>query len=271
MDRMKEMKRTDGNLNVIALGLILGLLAAACGPGPTSTPEPPELATVSPPASYTPQAVSPMPTERSMETPPPGHIPPQEDLVVDQVVADLAARLEIASSAVEILALEDVVWPDASLGCPAPGKMYAQVETPGWLITLRAEDKTYSYHADQRGNYVLCQDGEPLEPLSQQEGHMHNQTVQQAIADLASRLDVAESQIELVSLEEVTWRDGSLGCPEPGRAYTQALVNGSRIVLEADDRQWHYHSGGGREPFLCLTPQEPLETGSEPGNGAGDY
>lgn len=262
------MKRT---LGLTGLGLGLAMVIAACGPASTPTAEPPERATVSPPASITPQPVSPMPTERPIGTAPPGHIPPQEDLIIDQVVADLAARLEVASSAVEIAAVEEVVWSDAALGCPRPDKFYAQIETPGWRITLRAEGEEYSYHTDERGNFVLCQDGQPLEPVIDEEGTMQNELVQHALADLAQRLDIPDGEIELVSFEEVTWRDGSLGCPQPGRAYTQALVNGSRIILEADGQRWHYHSGGGREPFLCMTPQEPLGEDAAPGDGAGDY
>jgi hypothetical protein len=79
--------------------------------------------------------------------------------------------------------------------------------------------------------------------------------VGQAKADLAKRLGVEAAQVTLVSSSEVTWPDGSLGCPEPGMNYTQALVPGSRIILEAAGKQYHYHSGGTRPPFLCENPQ----------------
>jgi hypothetical protein len=78
-----------------------------------------------------------------------------------------------------------------------------------------------------------------------------------AIKDLATRLDVAPAEIGVVSVEEVTWRDGSLGCPKPGFSYTQALVNGTQIVLTVNGVSFHYHSGGG-DPFYCANPQEPL-------------
>ncbi|TCO32396.1 hypothetical protein EV652_1042 [Kribbella steppae] len=79
--------------------------------------------------------------------------------------------------------------------------------------------------------------------------------VEQAKADLAKRLGVEAAQVTVVSSSEVTWPDGSLGCPEPGMNYTQALVPGSRIILEAAGKQYHYHSGGTRPPFLCTNPQ----------------
>ena len=75
-----------------------------------------------------------------------------------------------------------------------------------------------------------------------------------AKADLVKRLGVDPGQVTVVSSEEVTWQDGSLGCPEPGMHYTQALVNGTRTVLEAGGKQYHYHSGGARPPFLCENP-----------------
>jgi hypothetical protein len=82
--------------------------------------------------------------------------------------------------------------------------------------------------------------------------------IEQAKADLAGRLGVQPGQITLVSSEEVTWPDGSLGCPQPGMRYTQALVDGTRIVLAAGGKQYHYHAGGRRGPFLCTNPQPPV-------------
>lgn len=79
--------------------------------------------------------------------------------------------------------------------------------------------------------------------------------VEQAKADLAKRLGVDAAQVTVVSSEEVTWPDGSLGCPEPDMRYTQALVPGNRTVLEVNGTQYSYHSGANRPPFLCEHPQ----------------
>ena len=75
--------------------------------------------------------------------------------------------------------------------------------------------------------------------------------VRQAMEDLAGRLSIAIDQIEVVRTEAVTWRDSSLGCPQPGRQYMQVLQDGMLIVLRAGDRSYEYHSGGSRPPFLC--------------------
>lgn len=77
-----------------------------------------------------------------------------------------------------------------------------------------------------------------------------------AIADLAYRLGISGDEITLVAQEEVVWRDGSIGCPQPGMSYTQALVDGSRIELEVDGDQYSYHQAAGRAPFWCENPAE---------------
>ncbi len=78
----------------------------------------------------------------------------------------------------------------------------------------------------------------------------------EAVEDLAETLDLAAEDVRVVEVEEVTWRDGSLGCAEQGTFYTQALVDGQRIVLEVDGTRYEYHSGGGRSPFLCEDPTQ---------------
>ncbi len=75
--------------------------------------------------------------------------------------------------------------------------------------------------------------------------------VEQAKADLARRTGLATDQIAVLAAQSVTWPDGSLGCPQPGMAYTQVQVDGLLIRLRAGGRDYEYHSGGPRAPFLC--------------------
>jgi hypothetical protein len=82
--------------------------------------------------------------------------------------------------------------------------------------------------------------------------------IQSAIDDAARRVGVARASIEVLSAESVTWSDGSLGCPEPGMLYTQALVPGYRVVLRAGTTQLHYHSGRSGTPAYC-PPERAME------------
>jgi hypothetical protein len=75
--------------------------------------------------------------------------------------------------------------------------------------------------------------------------------IEAALDDAANRSTTARADIKVVSEEAVTWPDGSLGCPKPGMMYTQALVAGYRIVLQAGDQVLNYHSAARGKPVFC--------------------
>jgi hypothetical protein len=81
-----------------------------------------------------------------------------------------------------------------------------------------------------------------------------------AKSDLALRLGTAEG-IVVVTAEDVVWPDGSLGCPQPGMSYTQALVDGYRIELSDGTSLYPYHGAVDRDPFLCENVEEPGKSG----------
>ena len=78
-----------------------------------------------------------------------------------------------------------------------------------------------------------------------------------AIADLAGRLGVDRSTITVTRHEEVSWSDGSLGCPKPGFNYTQAITPGYLIVLTVNGLDYEYHGRPGGSPFYCAAPRPP--------------
>lgn len=78
-----------------------------------------------------------------------------------------------------------------------------------------------------------------------------------ALQDLQERFDVSSDDVTVVTVEEVTWRDASLGCPQKDMQYQQVLTPGTRIVLTDGDRTFNYHAGAGRDPFYCARPETP--------------
>jgi len=66
---------------------------------------------------------------------------------------------------------------------------------------------------------------------------------------------VGREQLVVVRAESVVWNDGSLGCPEPGMMYTQALVNGYWVVIEAAGRTYDFRVGSGGSFRLCPPSQ----------------
>ena len=59
------------------------------------------------------------------------------------------------------------------------------------------------------------------------------------------------TDVEVVSAEPVRWNDGSLGCPEPGRAYTQSLVDGYRVIVRVGDVELDYRVNGRGRFRIC--------------------
>jgi hypothetical protein len=74
------------------------------------------------------------------------------------------------------------------------------------------------------------------------------------VADAAARLGVDPSAVKIVSAHAETFSDGSLGCPEPGMLYTQAIVDGYQVVVEANGAQLDYRGSGPAQFRLCENP-----------------
>ncbi len=74
------------------------------------------------------------------------------------------------------------------------------------------------------------------------------------IEDAAHRTGADPATARIVRAEAVTWSDGSLGCPEPGMFYTQALVDGYWIVVELGGQTLDYRVGAHGAFRLCEVP-----------------
>lgn len=169
-------------MRYLAVLSLLGVVLVACGP--RSQPVPSTLSPKPTEGSPTSLLATPIPTEPEQEkspVPPPGTPTPtrseQErsplpkpgtsplatpsgspDRALEAAKEHLAAELDITPGQVEALTVEPVDWSDASLGCPEPGKVYAQVITPGYRVLLKAEEEKYELHTDESGrSVVICE------------------------------------------------------------------------------------------------------------------
>ncbi|MFE6648797.1 hypothetical protein ACFVJS_19690 [Nocardioides sp. NPDC057772] len=88
---------------------------------------------------------------------------PAEDPKVAAAIADLAKRQGVKSEEITVVSHDKVTWPDSSLGCPEPGKMYTTVLTDGVRVVLEAAGKTYAYHGGESGPVTYCEN--PQEPV----------------------------------------------------------------------------------------------------------
>jgi hypothetical protein len=66
-----------------------------------------------------------------------------------------------------------------------------------------------------------------------------------AVRDLSEKLAISPDLIVVAGSSEATWRDSSLGMPEPGKMYAQVLTEGFRVTLEACGKKYEYHFANG--------------------------
>lgn len=142
------------NLGLISLILLLAMAVACRG----ETPALPTPSASSPASTISRPTLQPTPSPtKAIVTPTPSlHAPcPSCASVEEEAKKALADWLGISSEKVEVIKVEEVEWPDTSLGCPEPGKAYLQVIVPGWKVVMRVDNKVYEYHYGG-GHGVLC-------------------------------------------------------------------------------------------------------------------
>jgi hypothetical protein len=120
---------------------------------PTPSPKPTVTPAAPPPDEQAKDDTNAGPTEAAHET---VDAVREADKVLAAATADLAERLGITEDGILARSVGRVLWPDTSLGCPEPDIMYAQVQTPGYIILLEVEGETYRYHTDDGGRVILC-------------------------------------------------------------------------------------------------------------------
>jgi len=127
---------------------------------PIGTPPAASETPVSPPVSVPVSQTSPIGNEVTPDmnvVPIPTPLDPALQKLVAQAQADLEQRLAIPIGQVELVAVQSVTWPDASLGCPQPGMGYLQVQVDGLLIRLSAGSRLYEYHSGGSRPPFLCE------------------------------------------------------------------------------------------------------------------
>lgn len=82
--------------------------------------------------------------------------PPALSGIIGLAITDLATTLGLDEDAVAVVLVEEVVWSDASLGCPQPGMSYAQVITDGMRIILQAGDALFDYRSGGTSEPFRC-------------------------------------------------------------------------------------------------------------------
>lgn len=88
-------------------------------------------------------------------------------------------------------------------------------------------------------------------------GAVPQAVVDSILEDAAQRTGADPATARVLRAEAVTWSDGSLGCPEPGMFYTEALVDGYWVIVELGGQTLDYRVGAHGAFRLCEQPEQP--------------
>ena len=79
---------------------------------------------------------------------------------------------------------------------------------------------------------------------------------------VASTLHVPVNEVTVLSVQEVTWADASLGCPESGKMYAQTLTPGYLVTTQVNGETQSVHMNDKGKGLICPPEQAqpPVET-----------
>jgi hypothetical protein len=140
----------------------------------------------------------------------------------------------------------------ASACAAAPGELQ---ETPGSQEAAATEPPADTATPPSREfptvkapELVPVDPGELITPVT---GEAPASLLEDIRADLAQRSGANQEDMLVIRDQAVTWSDGSLGCPQPGMMYTQALVPGYWVVLQVGDQEYDYRASERGHFVLC--------------------
>jgi len=149
---------------------------------------------------------------------------------VAQAKADLAGRLGIAVDQIAVQSVTPTEFPDASLGVPEPGQVYAQVITPGYIIKLTAEGQTYRYHAGD-GRVVAAPDEQGQPPS----GGITIQGVEVTAEQVVVRGESTLPDGTCLNVE--LWADGALQSWWPAGTCVSVEQGAWELIVPLDEAQ----------------------------------
>lgn len=155
----------------VSLTILLAIALESCRLSPPVTRDSPNLPPMEPqnvPSKASPSTPRSEPPTQEEETqlnpslPIPARTDPQ--MLIEGAREDLAERLSISDTLINLVEIDEVSWPDTSLGCPQAGNTYEQTQTLGYLVKLEYAGNEFEYHANMHGIFFYCKN--PTPPIS---------------------------------------------------------------------------------------------------------
>ncbi len=130
-------------------------------------------------------------------------------------------------------------------------------------FTQAPERSSQGTNTPERSKEIMTKVPERIQPTPEMTpvtGEVPQGLLDSILKDLTERSSVSIDKISVIQAQEIIWPDGSLGCPQPGMMYTQAIVDGYRVILQVGEKQYDYHASKTGFFFLCENsiPSNPL-------------
>ena len=87
--------------------------------------------------------------------------------------------------------------------------------------------------------------------MSHPESQVPEAVLRPILKETARLANVPSQQLTVIRAEAVVWNDGSLGCPESGMQYTQALVSGYWVVVSGAGQTYDFRVRRDGSFHLC--------------------
>ena len=133
----------------------------------------------------------------------------------------------------------------------------------GYACTGQQPDSanTDSAHADKPSEQAVGprKGTEPLMPKLSSD--IPENLLRQMTEQVSQESGLNTDQVNLVRAQKATWRDGSMGCPQPNLMYTQALVEGYWVIMIAGNEEYDFRATTNGKFLRCQgqTRQAPIK------------
>lgn len=194
-------------------------------------------------------------------------------LLTRRIQRDLASRLNVTPSQLQVIEATRMTWPDQCLGLARPNERCRGGEVSGWKVVLASSQQMWTYRSNQSGRQLA------LEPLPNDDPTLSNlngfsaEVSQQLLETVSQQVQQPIERLSVLEVQSAVW-DGCLGIFEPDRACTRIAILGFRTIVSDGETTWIYHlsgdgsqiaqnttaSGAARQVSTLFTPYESPRT-----------
>lgn len=181
---------------------------------------------------------------------------------VEAWISELAARLAIDESRIQLGLIEEFTWLQTNQRCGATNPLPEVTESDELVAGLRyifvVGDAAYEYHLSPNGESFRCPRSQQIQgALLLAIDPLAGEMLFLAQRAVAQELDLSTRRVELVQIAPYIWYDTSLGCPRANQTYQAVEILGYRIVVQAAERNYIFHTDS-ISVFPCDARNEEL-------------